>query len=149
MRCRPLVPRRGRAVHAVARAQVRELSPNAPSRHICGAVIGDVMLAWISGEHLTAEIGFTFHPDHHGDGFASEAAAELLRLGFGGLGLHRIIGRCDARNTPSAVLGMWHEAHFRVNECIKGGWTDEYVYALLAHEWAAHLEGTTSQRPAR
>ena len=43
------------------------------------------------------------------------------------------------RNTDSARvlgrLGMRHEAHFVQNEWVKGEWTDEAVYAVLAHEW--------------
>ncbi len=64
---------------------------------------------------------------------------ELLRLGFDGLGMHRIIGRLDARNTGSANLlkrlGMRQEAHFVRNEFLKGEWTDEAVFAMLAEEW--------------
>ena len=60
-------------------------------------------------------------------------------MGFDELGLHRIEGRIDARNTPSARvlerLGMRREAHFVQNEFIKGEWTDEVVYAVLAAEW--------------
>jgi RimJ/RimL family protein N-acetyltransferase len=82
------------------------------------------------------------HPDHHGQGYGREAAVEVLRLGFEGLGLHRIIGRCDAHNHASARLlerlGMRREAHFRENEFFKGEWADEYVYALLANEWQAN-----------
>ncbi len=81
------------------------------------------------------------HPDQHGRGYGREATLEMLRLGFEGLGLHRIIGRCDARNDTSARLmerlGMRREAHFRENEWVKGEWCDEYVYALLAAEWAS------------
>jgi RimJ/RimL family protein N-acetyltransferase len=67
----------------------------------------------------------------------------LLRLGFDELGLHRIVGRLDARNAASARLlqrlGMRSEAHLVENEYVKGEWTDEAVYALLASEWrAAH-----------
>ena len=104
-------------------------------------VIGDVVLVWLSEEHKQGEIGFIFHPDFHGRGYATEAAREMLRLGFGDLGLHRIIGRCDARNTASARvmerLGMRLEAHFRENEWFKGGWGDELIYAMLAAEWEA------------
>ena len=53
----------------------------------------------------------------------------MLRHGFDGLGLHRIVGRLDARNTASARvlerLGMRREAHLRENEYVKGEWTDE------------------------
>jgi RimJ/RimL family protein N-acetyltransferase len=109
--------------------------------HEVGRVVGDVMLMWTSAEHLQGEIGFIFHPDHHGRGYAREAAQVLLRLGFEGLGLHRICGRLDARNTASASLlaklGMRREAHLVENEMVKGEWTDEVVYAILQREWAA------------
>ncbi|WP_158887324.1 GNAT family N-acetyltransferase [Amycolatopsis anabasis] len=111
----------------------------AAQRADTGQLIGDLFLEVVSTEHRQGEIGFVFHPDHHGRGFAGEAAVELLRLGFERLGLHRIIGRCDARNTASAALmeglGMRSEAHFRENERLKGNWTDELVFAILEHEW--------------
>ncbi|MEH1059276.1 GNAT family protein [Micromonospora sp. CPCC 206171] len=106
-----------------------------------GAVIGDVLLIWTSVAHRQGEIGYVLHPDHAGHGYATEAAREMLRLGFDELGLHRIVGRLDARNTASARvlerLGMRREAHLRENELVKGEWTDEAVYALLAREWRA------------
>jgi RimJ/RimL family protein N-acetyltransferase len=114
----------------------------AMERRDSAAVIGDVSLHWLSAEHRQGEIGFVLHPDHHGRGYGREAAMEMLRLGFAEMGLHRIIGRCDARNEASARLmerlGMRREAHFRENEIFKGAWGDEYVYAMLAAEWAAH-----------
>ncbi len=104
-----------------------------------GALIGDVTLFWLSRANRQGEIGYVFHPDHGGRGYATEAAAVLLRLGFAELGLHRIIGRIDARNAPSARvlerLGMRREAHFVQNEILKGEWTDEVVYAMLEDEW--------------
>jgi RimJ/RimL family protein N-acetyltransferase len=107
-----------------------------------GALIGDVMLFWRSREHREGEIGYIFHPDHGGQGYATEAARAMLRLGFDEVGLHRIIGRIDARNTASARvlerLGMRREAHFRQNEMVKGEWTDEIVFAILEGEWRAH-----------
>jgi RimJ/RimL family protein N-acetyltransferase len=105
-----------------------------------GEVIGDFSLWRLSEEHREGEIGFVLHPDHHGRGYAAEAAIELLRLGFEG-GLHRIVGRCDARNVGSARLmkrlGMRQEAHLVENEYIKGEWTDELIFAMLESEWAA------------
>jgi RimJ/RimL family protein N-acetyltransferase len=104
-----------------------------------GAVIGDVVLFLESREHRQGEIGYIFHPDHGGRGYATEAAQAILRLGFEAYGLHRIIGRIDARNEPSARvlerLGMRREAHYRQNELVKGEWTDEVVYAMLEDEW--------------
>jgi RimJ/RimL family protein N-acetyltransferase len=106
-----------------------------------GALLGDVNLAWVSKEHRTGEFGFVFDPAHQGKGYAREAAVEVLRLGFEQMGLHRIIGRADARNEASAKLmgrlGLRKEAHFVKNELVKGEWTDEVVFAMLAEEWAA------------
>ena len=104
-----------------------------------GQHVGEVTLFVQNVEHRTGEIGFVFHPEFHGRGFAAEASIELLRLGFEELGMHRIIGRLDARNTGSANLlrrlGLRQEAHFVKNEFLKGEWTDELVFAMLAEEW--------------
>ena len=51
-----------------------------------GAVIGDVLLFWHSAEHRSGEVGYALHPDHAGHGYATEAAAAMLELGFDGLG---------------------------------------------------------------
>ena len=104
-----------------------------------GTVIGHVNLERTSREHRQGEIGYVLHPDHQGRGYATEAASLMLRLGFEELGLHRIVGRLDARNAASAAvlerLGMRREAHLRENEHVKGEWVDELVYAILAEEW--------------
>jgi len=112
-------------------------------------LVGGVSLRWLSQEDGTGEIGYVFHAGYGGRGLATEAASAVLRLGFkppidGGLGLHRVIGRLDARNTPSARvlerLGMRREAHFVENEFVKGEWTDEVVYSILHREWLARRD---------
>jgi RimJ/RimL family protein N-acetyltransferase len=106
-----------------------------------GQHLGDLTLFLVSTEHRLAEIGFVFHPHFHGHGYASEAATALLRVAFEDLEFHRVIGRCDVRNTASSALmkriGMRQEAHFVRNEFLKGEWTDELVFALLDEEWSA------------
>ena len=110
-----------------------------------GVVVGEVSLHWLSRRHRQGEIGFVFHPGYQGRGLATEAAEVVLGLGFDGLGLHRVIGRCDALNLPSARLmerlGMRQEAHFVHNEIFKGAWGDELVYAMLEDEWRARPGG--------
>jgi RimJ/RimL family protein N-acetyltransferase len=114
-------------------------------RKAAGGLIGHVNLHRTSREHRQGEIGYVLHPDHQGRGYATEAAALLLRLGFSELGLHRIVGRLDARNAASARvlerLGMRQEAHLRENEFVKGEWADELVYAILAREWRERTGG--------
>ena len=106
-----------------------------------GVVVGEVSLHWLSRRHRQGELGFVFHPGYQGRGLATEAAEAVLGLGFDGLGLHRMIGRCDTLNVPSARLmerlGMRREAHFVQNELFKGAWGDELVYAMLEDEWRA------------
>ncbi|CAN5660982.1 GNAT family protein [soil metagenome] len=104
-------------------------------------VIGTVNLTLRSEENRQGEIGYVFHPDHQGRGYATEATRALLDFGFRTGRFHRIYGRCDARNISSARLmerlGMRREAHFVENEWFKGAWGSEFVYAMLMHEWEA------------
>ncbi len=85
------------------------------------------------------EIGWVFHPRYQGQGYATEAAAALLRYGFESWRIHRVIATCQPENTPSSrvmeKLGMQREAHFR--KCIYRDekWWDEYLFALLEEEW--------------
>jgi len=109
-------------------------------------VVGDVVLEYVSREHRTGEIGYIVHPDHQGHGYATEAVAVLLRLAFDELDLHRVIGRVEARNAPSArvleKLGMRQEAHLVENEYVKGEWQSELVYAMLDREWRGAARST-------
>jgi RimJ/RimL family protein N-acetyltransferase len=107
-----------------------------------GEVAGDVGIGWISEVHQQVELGYTFFAAHRGQGYATEASAAMVGLAFTGLGAHRVSARLDARNTASAGvlerLGFRREADFVENEWVKGEWTDEAVYGILASEWAVH-----------
>ncbi|HZP90095.1 MAG TPA: GNAT family protein [Actinomycetota bacterium] len=104
-------------------------------------LVADLILRLVSLEHQQGEIGFIVHPKHQGRGYATEAARPLLRIAFEELGLHRVVGRLEARNLASArvleKLGMRREAHLVENELVKGEWQSELVYAMLDREWRA------------
>jgi len=106
-----------------------------------GVLIGELAMGFISSTHAHFEVGYVFDPTYAGLGYATEGAAMIVELAFSGLGAHRVSGHLDARNTASArvleKLGMRREAHFLENEYVKGEWTDELVYAVLAPEWRA------------
>jgi RimJ/RimL family protein N-acetyltransferase len=68
-----------------------------------GELAGDCVLFWHSREHAGGEIGYVFNPSLGGRGYATEAVAMMLALGFEELGLHRITARIDERNEPPAL----------------------------------------------
>lgn len=103
-----------------------------------GGLLGRVSLM-VDAPNRQGEIGFVFHPDHHGRGYATEAGSAVVRLAFEAYDLHRVFARLEPRNTGSArvlqKLGMRREAHLIENEWVKGEWQSEAIYALLAREW--------------
>ena len=103
-------------------------------------LLGEVVLKWLEGCGQ-AEIGWSLAPAARGKGYAAEAAAAMLKLGFEDLGFHRIDAKLDALNTSSAALcerlGMRLESRQVDKWHYKGEWATEVVYALLADEWKA------------
>lgn len=115
-----------------------------------GRLVGDLMIriedAWAQAEvkdraaGSQAELGWTLDPAYGGQGLATEAVAELLRICFEDLGLRRVTAACFADNVPSwrlmERLGMRRENH-NVAESLHRtrGWIDGLSYALLADEW--------------
>ena len=114
-----------------------------------GEVVGDLMLqitdGWAQAEvadrarGVQAELGWVFHPDHTGRGYATEAVRALIRLCFDDLGLRRVTAGCFAANESSWRLmervGMRRET-YTVRESLhrSGEWLDGMEYALLADE---------------
>jgi RimJ/RimL family protein N-acetyltransferase len=93
-----------------------------------------------------AELGWVIAPTHAGQGYATEAAAELLRICFQDLGVRRVIAQCLADNLASRRLmerlGMRLEDH-AVRESLhrSGQWVDSMRYAILREEWQARRAG--------
>jgi RimJ/RimL family protein N-acetyltransferase len=106
-----------------------------------GHYVGEVMLALRSPQDLQGMIGWSIHPAFQGHGFATEAARELLRVGFDELRLHRIAAECDPRNGASIrvmeKLGMRREADLVESEYLKGEWVGSTTFAMLESEWRA------------
>jgi RimJ/RimL family protein N-acetyltransferase len=115
-----------------------------------GVVIGDLYLhvqdPWSQAEvreqaaGTEAEIGYVLDPTYAGQGYATEAVREELRICFEDLGLRRVIAQCFADNVPSwrlmERLGMRREQHTRKDSLHRDGeWLDGMMYALLAEEW--------------
>jgi RimJ/RimL family protein N-acetyltransferase len=103
-------------------------------------LIGDVGVN-LHENLMQAEIGFSFAPEFQGQGYATEAVRCVVEYLFAQRGLHRVSAECDARNTNSARLlervGFRREGDRPANTWIKGEWTDDLLYGLLAENWPA------------
>jgi [ribosomal protein S5]-alanine N-acetyltransferase len=114
---------RGRAANFAIR-----LSPGSP-------IIGCAGLRDIDGEHLQAELGFWIGKDWWDHGYASEAAAAVIRFGFETLGLNRICAHHMVRNPAAGRVlqhvGMQREGVLRQRVRKWGIYEDVVVYAIL------------------
>lgn len=102
--------------------------------------VGNVSLAPIDEEHGWANLGAWLHPDHHGEGYATEACAQLIEYAFEEHGLRRLRAQHLAPNDASRRLldrlGFTHEGTARDHYRFEGGVVDDVRYGLLADEWA-------------
>jgi ribosomal-protein-alanine N-acetyltransferase len=114
----------------------RTQHPFAVVRRADDAVIGAVEAQITSVEHRRADMGYVFARAAWGHGYASEAAAALLRYGFDRLGLHKISATCDPVNGASArileKIGMRREGVLREHLLIRGEWRDRLLYAAVS-----------------
>ena len=105
------------------------------------ALVGDLALRVDGEQPRLGEVGFTLASEQQGRGLAGEAVRALLDYAFSVLGMHRLMAVTDASNAPAAALlervGMRREGHFLQHVWFKGAWGDEFLYAILAEEWAS------------
>ncbi|WP_158104507.1 GNAT family N-acetyltransferase [Amycolatopsis kentuckyensis] len=101
-----------------------------------GGLIGDVGVC-VDPNRMQADLGFTMAPAHQRRGYATEAARCVLDRLFES-GIRRVSAECDARNTASARLlerlGFRPEGHRRRHTWLKGEWTDDLLFGLLAED---------------
>lgn len=112
-----------------------------------GRLIGNLYLE--EKEMDTWELGYVFHRDFQGKGYATEAARAAVGDVFAN-GAYRVFAMCNPENAASwrlmERLGMRREAHFRRNTWFSQDdagnpvWQDTYVYAILREEWRGFTE---------
>lgn len=68
-----------------------------------GRHIGHVTLE-MNGPRDTAELAWILHPDHHGRGYATEAARAMMDYARAELGITRFIAHCDSENAASQAV---------------------------------------------
>ncbi|NUT53769.1 MAG: GNAT family N-acetyltransferase [Saccharothrix sp.] len=136
---------------AQAERFVREVGPADPTApgwyqmavEAGGVLVGDVGVN-LHENRMQAEIGFTLATAHQGRGYATEAVRRVVAHLFEERGLHRVSAGCDARNERSARLltrvGFRQEGHLVLSTWMKGEWTDDLLFGLLAGEWRARTD---------
>ncbi|MGI5239227.1 GNAT family N-acetyltransferase [Dactylosporangium sp. CA-139066] len=107
-----------------------------------GTVIGLMGLHSWHRQHRRAEVGCDMAAAHWGRGYASEAAAAILRHGFTAMRLHRVQAHTIAANTRSVRLlerlGFTREGTLREFSLeTDGRYHDSVVFGLLRPEWSA------------
>ena len=109
-----------------------------------GEPVGTVGLNDIGDSGGSAELGYWIAPDHHRQGYGTEAAELTTGYGFDQLGLHRVAARVFEFNDASCKLlerlGFTREGTHREAAFVDGEYRDTYWYGLLEEEWRADGE---------
>lgn len=104
-----------------------------------GAVIGAVGLI-LDPANEAAELGYWIGKAWWGQGYASEAAREILAWGFDALDLHRVHASHFPRNPASGAvlrkIGMRHEGRLREAVLKWGEYLDLERYGILRREFS-------------
>lgn len=103
-----------------------------------GRQIGGIGLR-IDEQHQHAELGYWLGVPYWGQGYATEAAGEMLRYGFEDLKLHRIFASHFKHNPASGrilvKLGMRHEGCQREHLRKWDQFVDSELYGILRRDW--------------
>jgi [ribosomal protein S5]-alanine N-acetyltransferase len=121
---------------AIAHAALHGFALGAVQRRSDGALIG--MCGLIRRESLDdVDLGYAFLPAYRGQGYAREAAAAWLHIGFERFGLQRIVAITSVDNAASGrvleAIGMHFERRMRV----AGHEDDSLLYAAEASTGSA------------
>ena len=104
-----------------------------------GRLIGSCGIRMDAPEARTGNIGYELDPYHWGRGYATEAAREILRLGFADLRLQRIWAWCLAENEASARvlerIGLLHIERKLAADHFKDRDWDIDIYSLEYRAW--------------
>lgn len=105
-----------------------------------GETLGDLALH-LTSKGRTAEIGYTFAPEHWGQGYAIEAAEALVAHCFDVLGVTRVFGMLHPDNPASAMVlervGMLFEGHTRSSFWLGDEVSDDWIYGMTRDDWEA------------
>lgn len=98
-----------------------------------------------------AEIGYWLAPDMHSRGLMTEATIAAVTFAFDTLGMHKVVVRCLADNTPSRRViekcGFRFVGRAEQDVYRDGAWAAQLHYELLSSEWSDTTNTLTFSRP--
>lgn len=101
--------------------------------------IGWCSLTGWNPEFRSASMGYCYSDATWGRGYATEAAAALLRWGYATWNLNRVQAEADTRNIASArvleKVGFVREGTLRQDCIVNGDVSDSWVFGLLRSDW--------------
>ncbi len=90
------------------------------------------------GSLQSAHIGYWIGNEYSRQGYARASIQTVLKFGFEGLGLHRIVAAVHKDNEASisllAGIGFVHEGLARSYLKVDGVWTDHLIFSKLAND---------------
>ena len=102
-------------------------------------IVGLVEIRLISKENNAAEIGYWLDSDAGGKGILTCAVAELMKMAFERMGVHRIQIRAATGNVKSCAvatrLGMRLEGTIKDAEWLYDHYVDLNIYGITKPEW--------------
>lgn len=102
-----------------------------------GELVGDITIK--EQEEGVGELGILLDPEHHGQGYGTEASKLLIDHAFNQLRYHRIYARTFESNTASQKvwekLDFTREGEMREHVFKDGEYEDAYIYGILKKEW--------------
>lgn len=103
-------------------------------------ILGDVYIG-ISWGGRSALIGYTFHPDYWGRGYATESAQAIVRYLFTDFGVRRVESSLHPDNPPSArvleACGLMFEGRSRQSFWVGDVCSDDVQYGMIRSDWEA------------
>ena len=109
-----------------------------------GKMIGTAGFTRIDEENRVAEIGYVLNPDYWGRGFATEAAAVVVKFAFEVLNMHRVEAKFMFGNDSSLAvmrkLGMKFEGYQRDLMFVKGKYRTIGTASILKSEYYLEQE---------
>lgn len=116
-------------------AEVRKLYSWKIVRKDTGSFIGMAGMSFSLNRFRLAEISYELLPSQWGNGYATETAKALIKVGFETFGLHKVEAGVATENIRSVRVlenaGMTREGLRRKILPIRGEWKDNYLYAIV------------------